>query len=256
MRPACGTGRIGLDARTQSANPVNSGVDQDTSAKRAAGRAAADEIVSGSRIGLGTGSTVQPFLERLAERLWKGELQGIAGVPTSHRTEREAMRLEIPLCSLENAYPLDIAVDGADEVDPSGNLIKGLGGALLREKVVAQSAKRFVVVADASKRVAGLGEKAPLPIEVCPFAWSVHVSWLREMGCVPTRREDRDGEPYVTDNGNFIVDCAFPRGIADPPALEGELRAHAGIVESGLFLGMASEAYVGTGTGVLRDRFS
>ncbi len=204
------------------------------------------------RLGLGTGSTIAHFLDGLGARLKRGELGGIAGVPTSVRTERTAGALGIPLGSLSELAPLDLAVDGADEVDPGLNMIKGLGGALLREKMVAQASRRFIVIVDDTKLVRRLGELAPVPVEVVPFEFESHMAWFAAMGAEPTLREDRGGGAYRTDNGNLIVDCRFEGGIPDPAALERRLSRRAGVVESGLFLGMADEVVVAGADGVRR----
>ncbi len=214
--------------------------------KRAAAARALDEVRSGMVLGLGTGSTVAHFLELLAERLGRGELDAIVGVPTSERTAQASEALGIPLTTLEMNPVLDLTVDGADEVDPSLDLIKGLGGALLREKIVARASRRLVIIADEGKVVTRLGQKAPLPVEVVRFAWEIHLPFFRELGSEPVLRTV-SGQPYVTDNGNYIVDCRFPDGIPDPRAVEAELQARTGVVESGLFLGMADTAVIGSG---------
>ena len=202
------------------------------------------------RLGLGTGSTVRPFLELLAARLAAGELADVAGVPPSEDTATRCRSLGIPLLTLDEQPRLDLAVDGADEVGPKLALIKGLGGALLREKLVALAAKRFVIIADASKRVRRLGTRAPLPVEIIPFAWTTHLPFLEGQGSVPVLRSSERGEPYRTDRGNDIVDCRFPRGIADPAALARALDRRPGIVEHGLFLRMADAAYIADPAGV------
>lgn len=219
--------------------------------KRIAGRAALAEVASGMTLGLGTGSTVRYFLEALAEALEAGDLTGVSGVPTSVDTEERCRQLGIPMRPLDAGVVLDLAVDGADEVSPSLDLIKGLGGALLREKIVVQAARRFVVIADSAKEVASLGERAPLPVEVVPYAWQAHLPFFRELGADPRPRE-RGGEQFRTDNGNLIVDLHFAPYIPDPLALEASLRARAGVVETGLFLGVADLALVGSPSGVIR----
>lgn len=212
--------------------------------KRAAALEALDEVADGMVLGLGTGSTVAHFLVGLAEYMRMGRLEKVVGVPTSLLTAERARELGIPLTSLAAHPTLDLVVDGTDEVDPSVDLIKGLGGALLREKMVAQAALRMVIIADQSKVVARLGEKAPLPIEVIQFGWEVHEHALHEMGAHPSLRTYADGQPVTTDNGNYIIDCRFPGGIEDPRAVDAALAARAGVVESGLFLGVAHKAYV------------
>ena len=204
------------------------------------------------RLGLGTGSTVAWFLRHLGARLASGELTGVVGVPTSIRTEKAARRLGIPLGTLSELAPLDLTVDGADEVDPQLNLIKGLGGALLREKMVAQASDRFVVVADDTKVVNRLGERAHLPVEVVPFEFDSHFKWLQALGADPEARRNEGGEVYTTDNGLIVIDCGFVNGIDDPRELDRRLASRAGIVESGLFLGMASEAVIAGADGVRR----
>jgi ribose 5-phosphate isomerase A len=196
------------------------------------------------RIGLGTGSTVNHFLDALGAALARGDLRDIQGVPTSDATAARARELAIPLLELHEAAPLDLAVDGADEVDPHLDLIKGLGGALLREKMVVQEARRFVVIADPGKEVSRLGSSVPLPVEVVPFGWRSHLPFFQALGAEP-RLRTRDGVPYLTDNGNHVVDLAFPDGIPEPEGIESELRSRAGVVETGLFLGVASLVLVG-----------
>ena len=204
------------------------------------------------RLGLGTGSTVAYFLRHLGARLASGELTDVVGVPTSIRTEKAARRLGIPVGTLSELAPLDLTVDGADEVDPQLNLIKGLGGALLREKMVAQASDRFVVVVDEAKLVDRLGERAPVPVEVVPFEFDSHLKWLEALGADPELRRDAGGGVYLTDNGLVVIDCKFVKGIDDPQRLETRLAHRAGVVESGLFLCMADEAVVAGGGGVRR----
>jgi ribose 5-phosphate isomerase A len=220
------------------------------SLKRRAAQSAVTRVRSGMRLGLGTGSTIQHFLEELAARLRDGVLSDLVGVPTSVRTERAAADLGIATARLEDLPELDLAVDGADEVSADLGLIKGLGGALLREKMVVQAARAFVVIADDSKRVERLGTKAPLPVEVVRFGWRAHDGFLRALGAEPSLRLDAQGNPYVTDNGNFILDCRFPAGIGEPTRVDRALQARAGIVETGLFLGLATEAHLAAVNGV------
>ncbi len=208
------------------------------------------------RLGLGTGSTAAFFLRALAARVRHGELPGLVGVPTSERTEKEARRLGIPLAPQDEVGRLDLAVDGADEVAPDLGLIKGLGGALLREKVVAQASERMVVIVDEAKLVGRLGERAPLPVEVAPFGLDAQLAWLAELGARPVLRAAAGGRSALTDNGNATVDCWFEGGIEDAPVLERRIAARAGLVESGLFLGMADEAIVAGEGGVRRLRRS
>ncbi len=218
--------------------------------RRAAGEEAVGRYVrDGMRLGLGTGSTAALMLEALAARIAAGALRDIAGVPTSDATAAACRRLGIPLTTLEETPRLDVVIDGADEIDPGLDLIKGLGGAHLREKVVACAGALMVVVADEAKLVARLGERAPLPVEVVTFALPVSGRLLRERGWEPTLRLGADGSPFVTDEGNAILDCR--RGDwSDPAALAAGVHAVPGVVEHGFFLGIAGAAVVGTAAGV------
>jgi ribose 5-phosphate isomerase A len=224
-----------------------SGVD---ALRRAAGEEAVARYVrDGMRLGLGTGSTAALMLEALAARIAAGTLRDIAGVPTSDATATACRRLGIPLTTLAETPRLDVVIDGADEIDPGLDLIKGLGGAHLREKVVACAAGLMVVVADEAKLVARLGERAPLPVEVVTFALPVSGRLLRERGWEPTLRLGADGSPFVTDEGNAILDCR--RGDwSDPAGLAASVHAVPGVVEHGFFLGIAGAAVVGTSAGV------
>ena len=220
------------------------------SLKRAVGKEAAELVESGMRLGLGTGSTVAHLLTALAKRIHAGGLIDVVGVPTSLRTAREARDLGIALTSLTETPVLDLTIDGADEVDPELNLIKGLGGALLREKMVAQASRRLAIMVDDTKTVPRLGTRGPVPLEVIQFGWEVHGLFVESFGAHPTLRVGPDGEPMITDNGNYIIDCRFPGGIPDAGGFERAIGARAGIVESGLFLGMATEVLVSGPAGV------
>ena len=212
-------------------------------AKRRAAEAALKFISDGMVVGLGTGSTADEFLQALSAALRSDKLRNIKGIPTSQRSQQRAEELGIPLLGLSAGRP-DITVDGADEIAPGLDLIKGLGGALLREKIVAQNSAKLVIIADSDKVVSGLGTRSALPVEVVQFAHEIQAGFLRGLGAEPVLRRDKGGKPIVTDNGNFIYDCRFAGGIANPTALEREMRARAGVVETGLFLGMASVALV------------
>ncbi len=211
---------------------------------------AVDMVEDGMVLGLGTGSTFAYALEELGARVAAGRLRAVVGVPTSEATARRARELGIPLTTLAEHPELDMVIDGADEVDPQLDLIKGLGGALLREKIVAFASRRFVTIVDESKLVQRLGTRGPLPVEVVPFAWEVHMRWLTTLGCRAELRHNPDGTPYVTDNHNYIVHCTFPQGITDAYALDQTLHARPGVVEHGLFLGVASEVVVAGAEGV------
>jgi ribose 5-phosphate isomerase A len=225
------------------------------SAKEAAGRRAAELVEGGTIVGLGTGSTVWFALLRLAERI-REEGLAIEGVPTSRDTEQKALELGIPLVGLEAVESIALTVDGADEIDPRFDMIKGGGGALLREKVVASLTEREVIVVGEDKLVERLGKAFPLPVEVVPFALPAVARALERLGCEPSERKARGGGPFVTDNGNRILDCRFPGGIEDPQRLEAELGRIPGVVESGLFLGLAHALVIGRadGTTELRER--
>src|SRR5437660_6616662 len=194
-------------------------------AKQRAGFKAVEFVEDGMTVGLGTGSTAFWLVERLGGRVRAG--LRVRGVPTSRRTEEQARALGIPLVTFAEVQQLDLAIDGADEIGPGLALIKGGGGALLREKLVASAARRFVVVADAGKKVEVLG-KFPLPVEVVPFAWEVTARRVAEVLKVePALRRDGEGGAYVTDNGNYILDCRCG-GIRDPAAKERELQMSPG----------------------------
>jgi ribose 5-phosphate isomerase A len=211
-------------------------------AKQHAGEEAVSLVKSGMVVGLGTGSTADFFLRALAARVADGRLTDIRGLPTSRASEVLARRLGIPVSTFAESPHADVTVDGADEIDPSLNLIKGRGGALLREKVVAQNSTQLVIIADTSKKVIKLGTQFPLPVEVTIFGFETQVEFLKSLGCTPELRL-ASGKPFVTDNGNYIYDCKFTQ-IENPLSLESELKMRAGIVESGLFLGIAKIAIV------------
>jgi ribose 5-phosphate isomerase A len=220
-------------------------------AKRAAAREAVAGIAAGARVGLGTGSTVEHLLELLAERV-RAERLEVVGVPTSDATAARARELGIPLTTLDETPALDVAIDGADEIDPDRNLIKGGGGALTREKIVAASAKRFWIIADERKLVPYLGATFRLPVEVLRFGRRQTARRIADLGLEPSLRE-RDGEPFVTDNGNAILDCALGGPVAELGELADALARIPGVVEHGLFLGMAERVFVGAEDGSARE---
>ncbi len=217
--------------------------------KRAAGNRAAEFVVSGTAIGLGSGSTARYGTLRIAERLREGSLRDVVAVPTSDGTERLARQEGIPLTTLAEHPELDVTIDGADEVDPDLNLIKGLGGYLLREKIVAYATRREIIVVDEGKLVQKLGTRSPVPVEVARFGWQNTLRALEASGARCALRR-RDGEPYATDEGHLIVDCTYP-GIDDPAALEMRINNIPGVIENGMFLGVAV-AVVVAGAGGLR----
>jgi ribose 5-phosphate isomerase A len=218
--------------------------------KQQAASEALTHVQSGMVMGLGSGSTTAIFVELLGERLRRGILQDVVGVPTSESTAAQAHALGIPLTTLADHPHLDLAVDGADEVDPDLNLIKGLGRALLREKIVECHAKRFLVIVDGAKLVSRLGSRGPLPVEVVQFEAAAHVRWLNTLGCRAELWLEKDGSPIVTENGNYLARCWFPDGIQDVYTLARVLGDRPGIVEHGLFLGMATAVIVATPEGI------
>jgi ribose 5-phosphate isomerase A len=209
-------------------------------------------VQDGQILGLGTGSTVHHFLTALGQRVQQG--LRVRGVPTSQATAVYARQLGIPLLSNEEPWDIDVAVDGADQVDPHLNLIKGGGGALLREKIVAKAAQQFIVIVDQAKQVPSLGLHFPLPVEIVPFGWRTTQRHLENLGWQSPLRQ-KAGQPFLTDNGNYIMDLHIPE-IADPAALELSLNQIPGVVECGLFVMMTSLVITGTNDGPLLTRAS
>jgi len=205
-------------------------------------------VESGMVVGLGTGSTTQFALERLGERIRTGGLRDIVGIPSSLRTEKAARELGIPLTDFETHPLIDVTIDGADEVDPELNLIKGGGGALLREKVLAQATRRNIIIVDESKLTSRLGTKWALPVEVVPFARAAEERFMVSLGAAVTLRS-KDGRPVTTDQGNLLLDAAFGP-MENPAAIAEELNRRAGIVEHGLFIGLAHDVIVAGNEGI------
>lgn len=224
-----------------------------TKAKQAAGRAAAELVKDGMILGLGTGSTTACALEAIGGRLTNGELSDVRGIPTSFSAERLGRRYGIPLTTLDDHPAIDLAIDGADEVDPILNLVKGRGAAHTQEKIVASQADRFVVVADESKCVDQLGTSMPVPIEVVPMAVRPVSDRLEALGGAPELRqgESKDG-PVVTDQGLWVIDATFD-GIDDPAALAEKIKSFPGVLDHGLFIGMATRVLVGQFDGSVRS---
>jgi ribose 5-phosphate isomerase A len=196
------------------------------------------------RLGLGTGSTARHVTTLLGELVRTGELRDLLCVPTSRATADYARELGIPLSTIDDTRSLDLAIDGTDEFDPRLDLIKGMGGALLWEKIVEGAAQRLVIVADESKRVTLLGTRSPLPVEVVQFGWRTLEPFIRSLGAEGELRRNSDGTPFLTDSGHYIMHCHFAAGIADAAATEMALARRPGIVESGLFIGMATTVVV------------
>lgn len=212
--------------------------------KRQAAERAVLEVRSGMAVGLGTGSTAAFAVALLGERLARGEVRDIVGVPTSTRTAELARAARIPLVTLDDRPIVDLTIDGADEVDRDGNLVKGHGGALLWEKIVAAASRRYLIIVDETKLVERLGQRVAVPVEVVPFGWKTHLDPIRGLGAEPVLRIDH-GEPFRTDEGNYILDCRFTGGLEDPAGVQEALRRRPGVVETGLFLGMRPQVIVG-----------
>lgn len=214
--------------------------------KQRAAREALRYLHDGMILGLGTGSTAEYFIRALGEAMRLKTIGNLRCVATSAQSETLARQLGITVINLAECGVVDLTVDGADEIDPHLHLIKGLGGALVREKIVEQNSRRFICIADVSKLVPKLGTKGPLPVEVLPFAHEVHVSFFRTLGATPQLRLNVDGSPFVSDNGNYIYHLSFGDGIALPAELDQKLRSRAGVAGTGLFVSMADTAIVGS----------
>jgi ribose 5-phosphate isomerase A len=219
--------------------------------KKEASLAAVEEIRNGMVLGLGSGSTVRFALEEIGRRMASGVLRDIRGIPSSGETERLSLKFGIPLTTFDKDGAVDLDIDGADEVDPCLNLIKGGGGALLREKIVAQASRRIIIVVDGSKMSDRLGEKHSVPVEVIPFAWNMEAAHLESLGSRTELRRDPSGSPFVTDQGNYIIDCDF-KAIEDPAGLARLLGERAAIMEHGLFIGLSSEVIIAGKDGIRR----
>lgn len=217
--------------------------------KKQAAERAVDFVEPGMVIGLGHGSTAAFALRRIAQLLQEGQLYDIVGVPCSAEVEVNAQELGIPLTTLDAPPTIDLTIDGADEVDQDLNLIKGGGGALLREKIVAQASQREIIVVDETKLSPALGTQGPLPVEVSPFGWRSQASFLESLGAEVALRRRDDQTIFQTDQRNLILDCQFGP-ISDPTRLAARLQERAGILEHGLFLGLATDVIVGSEEGL------
>jgi ribose 5-phosphate isomerase A len=217
--------------------------------KKMAAERGVEFVESGMVLGLGSGSTALLAIEALATRMQAGKLTDIVGIPCSRSVEQAAEQLGIPLTTLAEHPTIDLTIDGADEVDPQLNLIKGGGGALLREKITAQVSRREIIVIDERKLSPMLGTLRALPIEVIPFGWETHVTYLETLGAEVELRRTDDGETYLTDEGNYILDCRFGP-IDNLDLLDRRIKQRAGIVEDGLFLGLASDVIVAGADGI------
>ena len=210
---------------------------------------AVEFVRPGMVVGLGHGSTAAFAIRRIGELVRAGDLDGLLVVPCSRQVEEVAIRLGIHLTSLDDHPVIDVTIDGADEVDPDLNLIKGGGGALLREKIVAQASLREVIAVDESKMSPMLGTQWSVPIEVVPFGWTLQAAHVRSLAGEPKLRRGEGGAPYTTDQGNLILDCRFGP-MPDPTRLAAQLEGRAGIVGHGLFLGLATDVIVAGAAGV------
>ena len=217
--------------------------------KKAAAEQAVEFVRSGMTVGLGTGSTAVWALRKIGQLLESGQLSKIWGIPTSAATKAAALSAGIPLTDLETAERIDVTIDGADEVDPDMNLIKGGGGALLREKIVAEASQQVIIVVDESKLSDVLGTRWALPVEILPFGWGTQKRFLKSLGATVERRLDSQGQLFKTDGGNFILDANFGP-IRKPTKLAQQLSLRSGILEHGLFLGLASRIVVASPGGV------
>jgi len=212
-------------------------------AKQAAAKAAAQLVQNGMLVGLGTGSTAALFIESLIERCQREPLH-IRAFPTSERSAKQAQAGGIPLCDETVITHLDLTIDGADEVDEHKRMIKGGGGALLREKITASMSTEMIVIIDPEKLVSSLGH-FPLPVEIIPFACQATLQRIRRLGCDVCLRQTQEGTRYITDNHNYLVDLTFPNGIASPEKAEAELKKIPGVVETGFFLQLAGRVLIG-----------
>ncbi|PRQ40881.1 putative ribose-5-phosphate isomerase [Rosa chinensis] len=225
--------------------------------KKIAAYKAVEYVESGMVLGLGTGSTAKHAVDRIGDLLRQGKLHNIVGIPTSRKTHEQAVSVGIPLADLDSHPVIDLAIDGADEVDPHLNLVKGRGGSLLREKMVEGACRKFVVIVDESKLVKHLGGSGlAMPVEIVPFCWKFTARRLQNLfedsGCVAKLRTSSgaNGEPYVTDNGNYIVDLYFKEDIGDLKAASDVILQLAGVVEHGMFLDMATTVIVAGEMGI------
>ncbi|KAE8724552.1 putative ribose-5-phosphate isomerase 2 [Hibiscus syriacus] len=223
--------------------------------KKIAAYKAVEFVESGMVLGLGTGSTAKHAVDRIGDLLRQGKLTNIVGIPTSKKTQEQALSLDIPLSDLDSHPAIDLAIDGADEVDPHLNLVKGRGGSLLREKMVEGACKKFVCIVDESKLVKHLGGSGlALPVEVVPFCWKFTANKLQNLfersGCVAKLRNDCEGKPFVTDNGNYIVDLYLKKELGDLQIASDAILRIAGVVEHGMFLDMATTVIVAGELGI------
>jgi ribose 5-phosphate isomerase A len=246
-RHALGSSSTRKPAQSPITRDVGSAVTDPSDAPWATARRALEFVHDGQTLGLGTGRAAAAFVEALGEKARAG--LRVRGVPTSVATAELAKRVGVPLVTLAEAGELDVAFDGADEVAPNLDLVKGYGGALVRERIVASSARRFVVLVGSEKLVSALGERGKIPVEIVPYALPLAMRQLAALGVEPVLRTRSDGATYLTDNGNWILDCGT-RALPDAASLERKMRALPGVVGTGLFLGVAHAVLVQDGTRV------
>ncbi|KAF2310846.1 hypothetical protein GH714_017600 [Hevea brasiliensis] len=257
--PLLGSEKLSMEAGPLSplSSPPQVVLTQDELKKIAAYKAV-EFVQSGMVLGLGTGSTAKHAVDRIADLLRKGKLKNIIGIPTSKKTHQQALSLGIPLSDLDSHPIVDLAIDGADEVDSDLNLVKGRGGSLLREKMIESACKKFVVIVDESKLVSHIGANGAMPVEIVPFCWKFTQERLQQLfdyaSCMAKLRTNGggNGEPFVTDNGNYIVDLYFKKDIGDLRAASDAILRLAGVVEHGMFLGMATTVIVAVLTSIMR----
>ncbi len=223
--------------------------------KTLAAKAASELVEDGMLVGLGTGSTSEKMVHFVGQRIQAGELS-IEAICTSSGTEKAARQYGIPICSLSNDRPIDLYLDGADEIDGEGSMIKGGGGALLREKLVATHATRRVIMTDSSKQVECLGRAFKLPVEIVRFGFATTIDRIKKTARCEVHLRLADGELFVTDEGHYIVDCELPDGIASPRETDLKIVSIPGVVETGLFIDLCDELIVGSGDSVIRKSFA
>ncbi|TMW85684.1 hypothetical protein EJD97_022717 [Solanum chilense] len=253
-----GTKKVDTSLMVSSSSSVSPVILSQDELKKIAAYKAVEFVESGMVVGLGTGSTAKHAVDKIAELLHSGKLKNIVGIPTSKITHEQAVSLGIPLSDLNKHPIVDLAIDGADEVDPQMNLVKGRGGSLLREKMVEAATKKFIVIVDESKLVNYIGGSGlAMPVEIVPFCWEFTLKRLEmlfiEAGCVGKLRTTGGGggeEPYVTDNGNYIIDLYFKKDMGDLKDASDAILRLAGVVEHGMFIDMATTVIVAGKLGV------
>nr|UER43286.1 RPI2.2 protein [Populus tomentosa] len=258
--PFIGSEKLSIESGAMSPSSPSPLILTQDELKKIAAYKAVEFVQSGMVLGLGTGSTAKHAVDRIADLLHQGKLKNIVGIPTSTKTHKQAVSLGIPLSDLNSHPVVDLAIDGADEVDSNLNLVKGRGGSLLREKMIESACKKFIVIVDESKLVAHVGASGAMPVEVVPFCWKFTQDRLQNLfdyaGCLAKLRTDNGGEKiFVTDNGNYIVDLFFKKDIGDLKVASDAILRLAGVVEHGMFLDMATTVIVAGELGItIKDK--